>query len=102
MTLYTVGIWVVKPGHEDAFVRAWREMADWTMREVVGETAEGQGGKLLRDREEPHRFISFGPWESLEAIEAWRAQPGFQDRVRRMQEMLEQLTPMTLDDVSAQ
>jgi quinol monooxygenase YgiN len=54
---------------------------------------------LLRDREQPNRFISFGPWESVEAIGAWRANPGFQERVSKMREMLEDFSPMTLDEV---
>ena len=51
-----MGIWQVKPGSEDDFITAWQEMADWTMREVQG--AE-PGGTLLRDREQPSRFVSF-------------------------------------------
>jgi heme-degrading monooxygenase HmoA len=31
---------------------------------------------LLRDRENPRQFFSFGPWDSLEAIADFRSQRG--------------------------
>jgi heme-degrading monooxygenase HmoA len=76
---------MVKPGHEEEFIDAWGEMSAWTMRELVGESSAAQPGRLLRDRTDPTRFISFGPWESIGAIEAWRAHPGFA-RMREMQD----------------
>jgi hypothetical protein len=50
-----------------------------------------------RPRATQNRFFSFGPWESLEAIEAWRASAGFQERVGDFQELLESFEPYTLD-----
>jgi heme-degrading monooxygenase HmoA len=44
---------------------------------------------LLEDEEHLRRFISMGPWDSLEAIEGWRASAGFQERVGRIRELLE-------------
>ncbi|MGI8827333.1 MAG: antibiotic biosynthesis monooxygenase family protein [Chloroflexota bacterium] len=96
MSVYSLGIWIVKPGREGDFVEAWREMADWTTREMTG----GEKGTLLRDREQPNRFVSFGPWDSVEAITAWRAHPGFRERVGKLREMLDDFSPTTLDDVS--
>jgi heme-degrading monooxygenase HmoA len=91
--LFTHGRWVVKPGREDAFVAAWRDFAEWTVANVEGSS----NGWLLRDREQRDHFYSFGPWESLEAIEAWRASAGFQERVGGIQELLESFEPYTLD-----
>src|SRR5438309_7603537 len=96
MAVYTVGIWITKPGRQDEFARRWREMAEWTEREI----AAAARGTLLRDREQTNRFVSFGPWASLSDIEAWRANPGFGDRVGGMRELLEEFSPMTLDDVT--
>lgn len=97
MALYTVGIWITKPGREAEFVERWREMADWTLREI----ATAGSGTLLRDRERGNRFVSFGPWADLRDIDAWRAHPGFAERVGRMRELLEEFSPMTLDEVSS-
>jgi heme-degrading monooxygenase HmoA len=91
--LFTHGRWVVKPGREDEFVAAWGDFANWTKANVEGVSR----GWLLRDREQANRFFSFGSWESLEAIEAWRARPEFQEQIAGMRELLETFEPLTLD-----
>ncbi len=92
---YTHGIWQVKPGHADEFVSAWTEFADWTIAH-----AHGTGwGKLLRDADDPNRFFTFGPWESLEAIEAWRAMDGWKERVGGIRSLLDDFKPSTLEVV---
>lgn len=95
VTVYTAGIWTVKPGREDEFVAPWRELADWT----VGSFPVAQG-TLLRSREAPHRFLSFGPWESAK-IEAWRSAPEWQELVGRMRELIESFEPGTYDVAAA-
>ncbi len=93
---YTLGNWVAKPGREEEFVAAWQELADWTR----GEFGERSSAKLLRDMADPRRFVSFGPWDSLEAIDAWRALPGFKESVSRIREFLESFEPVTLEVVA--
>lgn len=95
-TLYTSGNWVAKPGKELEFIATWRELAEWTKREIRG---SGQA-MLLRDRTDRRRFLSFGPWESLGAIDVWRAHPGFVQRVTKLRELLETLEPRTLEVVA--
>ena len=99
MSVYTMGIWLVKPGSEGEFVTAWQEMAEWTMREVAGAQP---GATLLRDREQPTRFISLGPWPDDEAIAGWRGSSGFKERVGRIRHLLQDFSPATLDPVAAQ
>jgi len=91
-----MGVWVTKPGHEEDFIATWRELGDWTQTEIGGNAS----AKLLRDLADPRRFVSIGPWDSLEAIEAWRALPGFRERVARMRELLDSFEPYTLDLVA--
>jgi quinol monooxygenase YgiN len=95
VTVYTHGTWIVKPGREDEFVAAWRELGAWTLGRIPA-----AHGTLLRDREIPNRFVSFGPWESIEVIESWRADPEFQRRVGAMRELLESFEPWTMDPVA--
>ena len=90
---YTVGIWTAKPGRADEFVAAWTEFATWTKSAVQGTTWV----KLLRDRDDPNRFVSVGPWDSLESIEAWRANEGWAERVGRIKELLAGFEAITLD-----
>ena len=77
---YTNGVWIVKPGEEDAFVSAWREFASW------GHTRPGCGTlRLVRDTSEASRYMSFGAWESFEAQRAWKDDPEFGERMARVQ-----------------
>lgn len=94
MAVYTVGLWRVKPGEEDAFVAAWRAMATATAGDFPGANAV-----LLRDRDTPSLFISAGPWESLEQIETWRASTTFSSGVGAIRGHLESFEPHTLDPV---
>ena len=90
---YTYGVWVTKPGQEEEFIAGWRELVEWTMA-----NATGTGwARLLRDADQPNRFVSIGPWESCEDIEAWRASPGFREGVARLRPLLESFTPANLD-----
>jgi Antibiotic biosynthesis monooxygenase len=92
VTVYTAGIWTVKPGRDDEFVALWREVADWTI-----DSFPVAQGTLLRSRDEPSRFLSFGPSESIEQIEAWRSAPEWQELVGRMGALLESFEPGTYD-----
>ncbi len=92
MTVYTLGIWTVKAGREEDFVRAWRELADRTKSDFPDETAT-----LLRDRDQANQFVSFGPWESLEQIEQWRDSNTFKQGVAKLRELLDEFSPRTMD-----
>jgi quinol monooxygenase YgiN len=90
---YAFGVWIVKPGREDAFVAGWRELAEWT-------AANGPGagvGRLLQDEDQPTRFISIAPWDDKDAIAGMRSQLGYQERVARLRELLETFTPANLE-----
>ena len=94
--LYTVGIWTVKPGREDEFVAAWNEIAARTLEEFPDAR-----GTLLRHRDQPGRFVSFGPWQSLDQIAAWRASPAFQQGLRDMGDLLDAFEPGTFELVTS-
>jgi heme-degrading monooxygenase HmoA len=92
--LYTHGRWVVKEGQQERFQAAWQELAEWTNANVEG--AVGGEARLLQDLDDPRLFYSFGPWETLEAIQAWRVADGFQERVGRVRELLDSFEAHTL------
>lgn len=89
--LYTCGKWTVVVGREEDFVAAWQDLAQWTKEHVAG----ARWATLVQDGERPNRFLSFGPWDNAEAIEAWRASEGFQERVARIRPLLEGFEPGT-------
>lgn len=75
---FTSGVWIVKTGEEENFVEAWKELV------ALGAEMPGSGTfRLLRDPERPGRFMSFAPWESFDAQEAWRQRPEFAERFGR-------------------
>jgi len=90
--VYSSGEWRPKPGEEDAFVEAWSEFARW---------ASGMPGagdvRLVRDLSEPDRFVSFAPWESMEAMRAWKGSPEFPERMGRIQAHVAEFTPTELE-----
>ena len=95
MSVYTLAIWLVKAGRENDFVQAWRDMARRTQEDYPRTTAV-----LMHDRDVPNRFISTGPWDSLEQIEQWRASAAFTQGLDAMHEMVEHFEPHALDEAA--
>ena len=89
----TAGIWVVKDGREDDFARRWEESASNLSREFPDVTF-----RLLRDREDPRRFVSLGEgWRNIEQVETARSLPSFQDAMASIWNVLESGDMSTLD-----
>ena len=95
VSVYTMGIWLVKPGREDDFVKAWKDMADKTHTDYPG----GRG-LLMRDRDVPNRFISTGPWASLEQVDQWRSSATFTEGLASIRDIIEHFEPHTLDEAA--
>ena len=92
---YTSGIWVAKPGEEDEFVAAWEEFARWAS------THDGAGTlRLVRDREQTNRFSSFAPWESVDAIQAWKGSDEFRERIGQVKQHVTEFSPSELELVA--
>jgi hypothetical protein len=89
--IWTHGVWTVKPGREDEFVRAWRELVP------VGTAAGAGAPTLLCDRDRPNVFRSFGPWPDLDAIQRFRSE--IRPRLGEMNDLLEGVELFTLDEV---
>jgi heme-degrading monooxygenase HmoA len=91
--IYSSGIWTVKEGLDDDFVRMWES-------DVMTLPADHPGlvPRLLRDVDDPRRFVSLvGPWRSREALEAVRSAPEFAAGMERAQEVLESLEVFTYE-----
>ena len=92
---YTSGVWLAKAGEEDDFVEAWREFAAWAR------TMPGCGAlRLVRDLEQPYRFMSFAPWESFETQRAWKELDEFRERIRQVIRHTDEFTPSTYELVT--
>ena len=93
--VYTTGSWTPSPGSEDAFVSAWMTFAGW---------ASGMPGagrlRLVRDLHEPGRFVSFGPWESIDRVKAWKGSPEFKERMAQVLQHVDDFHPTELELVA--
>jgi len=94
--LVTTGVWHVKPGHEAEFVEEWTQFT----RDAA--TYPGAGTLHLgRDSGDPSRFVSFAVWHDAASAHAWKADPGFGERMGRVQQHVERFEPSELDLVAA-
>ena len=89
--IYTTGRWTPSAGKAEAFVEAWAEFAAW---------ASGRRGagtlRLTRDVRDPNVFLSFGAWESVEAVRAWKEEPEFRERLARVLQHVDEFEPTEL------
>ena len=86
---YTLASWRVKPGQEDAFVALWRDELAAHFRRLDPSAT----GTLVRSLEDPHLFYSFGPWASLEAMQAVRSDPGTAAVLARLAALCDEARP---------
>lgn len=94
--MYTSGTWIVKSGKEEEFARRWQESADQAVLQNPGVTF-----RLLRDVENPRRFVSVGgAWRNAEQIAAARNSPSFQEAMAAIDEILESADLSTYDLVA--
>jgi heme-degrading monooxygenase HmoA len=80
---YASGNWHVKEGSEDEFIQRWRAFLTESTR-----TAEGFGSaRLLRDSDDPRRFLSFSDWADARSREAWKATSEFEKGLAACREL---------------
>jgi heme-degrading monooxygenase HmoA len=94
--IYTLGIWKVKPGKAKEFIDEWTSFAVWMKGNISG---VGKG-RLLRDKKDSLRFISFGPWNNENSIQKWRDSEEFKEFVIKVNDLCEEFQPNTLELVS--
>jgi heme-degrading monooxygenase HmoA len=82
-----MGFWIAKPGEEDALIAAWREFAEWIAAQPGVHTL-----RLVRDLNEPAKFVSFADWDGIEQIHAWKATPEFKEHIAHVKQHTEEFT----------
>jgi len=92
---YSSGRWVVKSGEEDAFVREWTSFVTWSSSMAGAGTF-----RLTRDTDRPSNYLSFAPWESSDALDAWRSSPEFRERLGRVRSHCEDFEPSSYELVT--
>ncbi len=92
---FSVGIWLVKSGREAEFIAAGGSFA----KHIFDSSLGAPEVYLLQDIQQPRRFISCGPWESIQKIDAWRQLPEFKEFFARAKELCDEITPMTMKPI---
>src|SRR5512141_2873903 len=89
-SVYTLGMWRVKPGKEAEFIEAWKELG-----QLFSQLPQPPGGKgtLVQSLNDPLLFYSFGEWSSMEAIQAMRQDATAQDGIRQVAELCTEAKP---------
>ena len=64
-SFYSTGSWQPLAGQEEPFLEAWTEFSSW----AAGQPGAAGAAVMVRDLRDPERFVSFMPWESLDAIQ---------------------------------
>ncbi len=89
--VYTLGVWRVKDGKQSEFIEAWKALGDY-FRGLENPPGEGT---LVQSIDEPHLFYSFGPWRSLDDIEAMRSRPETPQEIGKLMDLCEEGRPGT-------
>jgi heme-degrading monooxygenase HmoA len=83
---FTSGDWHVKRGNEDQFISRWTDFVRWSK-----ESSEGaREFFLIQQLDDPGHFLSFGRWESQDAVGAWRQNQEFPARLGRCRELCDE------------
>ncbi|MEP7207429.1 MAG: hypothetical protein ABI920_10860 [Casimicrobiaceae bacterium] len=92
---FTLAMYRVRPGQEDAFIAAWDRLAA-TFSSLPEPPL---WGALIRHWSDRTLFYSFGPWEAPEHIKAMRENAQAAAAFAALQPLCETLTPGDFDVV---
>ncbi|HEY5639841.1 MAG TPA: hypothetical protein VIW01_07290 [Dehalococcoidia bacterium] len=87
--IYTLGVWKVKRGQEDRFIEAWKGLGRffYSLPNPPGL------GTLVQSADDPTRLYSFGPWKSMEDVQAMRSHPRSAEEIGKLRELCEEGGP---------
>src|SRR5687768_819612 len=86
---YTLASWHVRAGQEDEFLRVWRDELAPAMLNVSPATH----GTLIQSLTDSQQYYSFGPWESMERMQAARTDPQVRAVIDRLTTLCNEAKP---------
>jgi heme-degrading monooxygenase HmoA len=89
-TFYTLALWRVKPESEAEFIKAWKDLNAIFYQLPAPPAGRGT---LVQSLSEPTLFYSFGPWHSLEDIQAMRENPQAQGAIKHLIKLCTEAIP---------
>ena len=94
--VYTLGVWRVKDGKQSEFVEAWKGLGGH-FRSLPHPPGEGT---LLQSLDDPQQFYSFGPWRTLDDVQAMRSHPDTPKEIGKLTDLCEEARPGTFQVVA--
>ena len=88
-TYYTLASWHVHEGRAEEFVRVWKE----ELASAFLQASPAAMGTLVQSLEDPKLYYSFGPWDSLEAMQNARENPEVGKAIRALRELCDEARP---------
>ena len=86
---FRLGLWTIKEGRKEEFIRMWQRGAEW-----IAENHPGGGEvHLLQDLEDSCRLVSFATSTMPEKTDEVLARPGYQSLMTGVQDLLEEIEP---------
>lgn len=84
-------MWRVNDGKQAEFIEAWKEVGRHfrSLAEPPGD------GTLVQSADDPQQLYSFGPWPSLDAIQAMRSHPDTPAVLGKLMDLCEEGKPGT-------
>ena len=86
----------VKAGREEQFLEKWQQFAQWTLNHAKG----ARWIYIVRDGEDPQQFVSFGPWESPEAVDAWWQSSKSRAVIAELEVLCDKIEQSTMTEVN--
>jgi quinol monooxygenase YgiN len=93
--VFSAAVWTAKPGKEEAFLKRWKDFAQWSFDHQKGSISV----VMVRDINYPNVFISIGPWADLESIQNWRQSPEFAAAFQDFKDLCDKIEPHTIQRV---
>jgi heme-degrading monooxygenase HmoA len=89
-SVYTLGVWRVKPGRESEFIEGWKDLGRLFAKLPM---PPGGKGTLVQSLSDPLLFYSFGEWVSMEAIQAMRKDAVAQAGIQKLADLCTEAIP---------
>jgi quinol monooxygenase YgiN len=86
---YTLAMYRVRPGQEEKFIEAWRNLA----KTFCSLPQPPLWGTLIRSLSDPSLFYSFGPWADAAHVAAMRGNEHGREAFRRLGALCTEMTP---------
>lgn len=87
---YTHALWNIKEGKTEEFIAAWKQFGNALSQIPNSPPVQGT---LIQSLADPQVFYSFGPWETLEDINAMRSDENVKKALSLILELCQEAKP---------